>query len=248
MLTPLFWEIHSGLEREGPGDEASLVRALALMPDLPPGLSILDVGCGPGAQTLGLLRRTDGKVTAVDRHQPYLDDLAARAAVAGVTGRVTPMNASMDALPFPDSSFDLIWCEGAIYFVGLREGLRSWRRLLKPHGFFAVTEPCWLRPRDQLPQGALDAWEEYPALATIEELLPAGPDCGYDLLGHFVLPPAAWEAYYGPIQARIDALRAKYSGDPGRLSELEGHQGEIDAYRAFGDCFSYLFLVLQRTD
>src|SRR5262249_11799155 len=54
--------------------------------------------------------------------------------------------ASMSALDFPDASFDLIWSEGAIYVMGFAEGLRAWKRLLKPHGAIAVTELSWLGP------------------------------------------------------------------------------------------------------
>jgi hypothetical protein len=44
----VFWEARSGLPREGPDDEASLRRALAMMQALPAAPDILDVGCGPG--------------------------------------------------------------------------------------------------------------------------------------------------------------------------------------------------------
>lgn len=246
MLTPTFWEIHSGLEREGPGDEASLLRALAMIEGLPAEPRILDLGCGAGAQTLSLLKHTAGPVTAVDTHQPFLDDLMSRARDAGVADRVTTSDASMADLPFEDESFDLIWSEGAIYFIGLPEGLAAWRRLLRPGGWIAVTEPCWLKPREALPQGALDNWAEYPAMATVQELEAVPARAGYRLAGSFVLPPAAWEAYYGPMQARVDVVRARHAGDAAALAEVARHQAEIDAYRAFGDCFSYLFLVMQR--
>ena len=248
MLTPTFWEVHSGLEREGPGDEASLRRALDLLPALPAAPQILDVGCGPGAQTLGLLRHTAGTVTAVDTHQPFLNDLKRRAEAAGVAERVTTVNVSMAALPFEDAAFDLIWSEGAIYFIGLEAGLSAWRRLLRPGGCIAVTEPCWLKPPAELPQGARDNWAEYPAMRSVEDLPKVPARAGYRLLGHFVLPPEAWWAYYEPMQARVDQLLPRHAGDAVALAELARHQAEIDAYGAFGDSFSYLFLVMQRED
>ena len=42
--------------------------------------------------------------------------------------------ADMRDLDFADGSFDLIWCEGAIYNVGIEAGLRDWRRLLRRNG------------------------------------------------------------------------------------------------------------------
>jgi SAM-dependent methyltransferase len=248
MLSPLFWEIHSGLAREGPGDEESLRRALALMTDLPPAPRILDIGCGPGAQTLALLAQTRGRVTAIDQHQPYLDQLKASAEAAGVSDRLTTLDVSMAALPFEAGGFDAIWSEGAIYFIGLRQGLTAWRKLLAPGGYVAVTEPCWLKPREALPEGALKAWADYPAMSTTGELVPIMGECGYRPLGHFVLPPEAWWNYYRPIEARLAALRVKYADYPGRLEQLAHHQAEIDAYRAFGDSYGYLFLVMQIAD
>jgi len=54
----LFWEIHSGLPQEGPGDDNSTLKALALIPDLPSNPSILDIACGPGRQTIALAKQT----------------------------------------------------------------------------------------------------------------------------------------------------------------------------------------------
>ncbi len=43
----IFWEIHSKLPREGPGDDASTRKAFSMLADLPNAPCILDVGCGP---------------------------------------------------------------------------------------------------------------------------------------------------------------------------------------------------------
>ena len=98
-MTNIFFEIHSGLPREGPGDEASTARALDLVRGMPAKPTILDVGCGPGAQTLVLARLTGGMVTAVDNHAPFLDDLRGRAARAGLAERIQTVNASMFDMP-----------------------------------------------------------------------------------------------------------------------------------------------------
>ncbi|MBM3298007.1 MAG: class I SAM-dependent methyltransferase, partial [Candidatus Aminicenantes bacterium] len=76
----IFFEVHSGLPREGPGDEASLRRALRLVGKLPERPLVLDVGCGPGLQTLDLARRTGGVVFGLDNHEPFLRDLRRQAA------------------------------------------------------------------------------------------------------------------------------------------------------------------------
>src|SRR3954462_11324326 len=69
----VFFEIHSGLPREGPGDAASTVRAYRAIGELPASAHILDAGCGPGAQTLDLAAVARGRITGVDNHRPYLE-------------------------------------------------------------------------------------------------------------------------------------------------------------------------------
>ncbi|MGO4617551.1 class I SAM-dependent methyltransferase [Nocardia sp. 2YAB30] len=54
--------------------------------------------------------------------------------------RISTVNCSMDQLPFPDHSFDMIWAEGAVYNIGFDIALRAWRRLLIPDGVLVVTE------------------------------------------------------------------------------------------------------------
>ncbi|MEJ2636555.1 MAG: class I SAM-dependent methyltransferase, partial [Calditrichia bacterium] len=75
----LFFEIHSDLPRQGPGNFESTQKAFTLLKGIPPEPLILDMGCGPGMQTLALARLSGGTVTAVDNHQPFLDELENRA-------------------------------------------------------------------------------------------------------------------------------------------------------------------------
>ena len=48
QLPEVFWEIHRGLPREGPGDNASTRRAFLMLKELPKNPRILDIGCGTG--------------------------------------------------------------------------------------------------------------------------------------------------------------------------------------------------------
>lgn len=246
MLDEMFWTVHSGLKREGPGDEASARHAFAAIHGLPPRPSVLDVGCGPGGQTLTLAALTDGTITAVDNHQPFLDDLAVAAAEQGFAGRIRPLNASMADLPFDGETFDLIWSEGAAYLMGFAEAVAAWRPLLKPGGWLAVSEACWLKPLDQIPEDARAYWAEYPAMTTVDGVLGQVEAAGYRIRDHFILPPQAWWTYYGPIEARVAALREAFAGDADRLARLEVHQQEVDGYRRFGALYSYVFVVAQK--
>jgi len=240
----LFWRLHEGLPREGPGSDESTRNALrsvtSLLPRAP---RILDIGCGPGMQTLVLARETAGHVTAVDRHRPFLDELDRRAARAGLTERITSVNASMTALDFPDAAFDLVWSEGAIYVMGFAEGLRAWKRLLTRDGALAVTEVSWLG--STIPEEAAGFWGRvYPAMTDVRTNLRTIESAGYAPIDHFVLPEAAWwDHYYTPLERRIDALQRECRDDQDAMAFLESERTEISLYRKYAASYGYVFYV-----
>ena len=245
-MMEIFFEIHRDLPREAPGSEACTRRALAMIPALPEDPRILDIGCGPGAQTLVLARQTGGRVIALDTHQPFLDDLNRRAERAGLASRIHTQHGDMTALDFEEASFDVIWSEGAIYIMGFREGVQAWRRFLKPGGVLALTEAAWLV--DDPPEEARRFWQAaYPAMKHAEENVAILQDAGYTLLGHFPLPESAWwDDYYTPVERRLAALREKYRDDPEALAVLDEEQGEIDLYRKFSSSYGYVFYIMVR--
>jgi len=62
----IFFEIHKDLPREGPGDNESTQKAFSFLEDLPSNPYFLDIGCGPGMQTIQLAKLIDGKIIAID--------------------------------------------------------------------------------------------------------------------------------------------------------------------------------------
>jgi len=194
-------------------------------------------------QTLVLARETEGYVTAIDLQQPFLDELKRRAERGGLADRITTVRASMDALDFPDASFDLIWSEGAIYVVGFAAGLRAWKRLLKRTGAIAVTELSWLGR--SIPEEAAHFWSRsYPAMSDVHTNLGTIQSAGYAPIEHFVLPEAAWwDQYYAPLEQRIDALRREYRDDRQAIAFLDGEQREIALYRTCSASYGYVFYI-----
>lgn len=245
MPDEIFWEIHSGLPREGPGDNESTRRAFFMMADLRADLEILDVACGPGMQTMELAELTSRRITAVDTHQPFLDELRRRAQVSGVGDRVQTVNASMFSMPFDEQRFDVIWCEGALYMMGLRRALTDWRRFLKVDGYIAFTEPCFLT--DDVPEPVMKHWmDDYPEMTNIENSLRIISETGYLNVAHFTIPDWAWwKDYYIPQEKRLDELREKYAYNPAVLERLEQTQREIDAHRIYSNYYGYVFFVVK---
>lgn len=241
----VFFELHSDLPREGPGDDASTAQAFSLLPNLPEHPHILDLGCGPGMQTLALARLADGPITAVDIHQPYLDQLQRQADARGLGDRISVLKADMGALPIAPQSVDLIWAEGAAYILEFGNALRTWRALLKPTGYLAATEVSWIR--DNPPASVVEFWrQEYPGLQSVDANLALIKSAGYCPLAHFVLPEEAWwQHYYTPLEQRLQLLAASYHKTPEASEILESHRLEIDCYRRYSDYYGYVFYILQ---
>jgi ubiquinone/menaquinone biosynthesis C-methylase UbiE len=240
----MFFELHSGLPREGPGNDASTKQALQRLPSLPSRPRILDVGCGPGAQTLVLARRARRTVTAVDIHQPFLDELMRRAHEARLAEYIRPVRASMDALPFPPESFDVVWSEGSIYIMGFERGLRAWQPLLRPHGYVVVSELSWL-VRDP-PAPARAFWgEAYPAMQSVAENRATIERCGYQRINDFVLSKQAWLTnYYEPLMQRMEVFDRDHAGDPEAAKTVAHQRREIELFHSHGDAYGYVFYLM----
>jgi len=241
----LFLEVTAGLPRQGPGSTAATLQALSMVAGLPRPPRILDVGCGPGAQTIDLARATGGSIVAMDLHQPFLHELAARAKEAGVTSHISPIRMSMFAMSFASQSFDLIWSEGAIYIRGFEAGLDDWRRFLKPGGWLVVSELSWLVA--EAPEQARSFWAaNYPAMRSREANGKLIQALGYVDLQTFVLPAQDWwDNYYGPGERRLQQARARYEGDPEACAMLDEIGREYDVFRACSDSYGYVFYVMR---
>jgi SAM-dependent methyltransferase len=102
------------------------------------GASILDVGCGPGRQAVGLAKRRY-EVTGVDLSLAMLTRAADVAREAEV--QVTFTQAEMSAMEY-EGRFDAAYCIGSTfgYFDDVRnaEVARRIHRALKPHGTFLL--------------------------------------------------------------------------------------------------------------
>lgn len=97
----------------------------------------LDVGTGTGDFALALLARSprSASVTGVDISAGMLAIADHRAERAGLASRYRRLIASVEALPFPDGSFDVAVAGFVIRNVAnIPRGLREMRRVLRPGG------------------------------------------------------------------------------------------------------------------
>jgi SAM-dependent methyltransferase len=111
-----------------------LAPQLANLAGVVAGLSVLDVGCGPGALTSELATRLGpAAVTAVDPSVSFV--AAARASNPGVDVR----HAAAEDLPFPDATFDVALAQLVVHFMADPvAGLGEMARVTRPGGVVAA--------------------------------------------------------------------------------------------------------------
>ena len=242
----LFFEIHQDNPREGPGNFESTKKAFSMLNNLPKSPRILDIGCGPGRQTLDLAQISLAIIHAMDTYDDYLDNLNRHIQKNNLTSRISPVKGDMGSLKFEKEYFDIIWAEGSIYIIGFEKGLKSWKPYLKPKGYTAVTEISWLN--NDAPEDIRQYWNDaYPAMKTIKENLAIIREVGYNLIGYFVLPENAWwDDYYNHIENKIDNMRDKYANDPDALEVMDEELQEMDMYRQYSEYYGYVFYVMQK--
>ena len=243
-MEDIFFEAFEGMGRLGPGSDASTRKAADLFGRKNEALTILDAGCGNGIQTLVLAEAfPDARITALDNYAPFLENLKREAEKRGVARRLTTVCASLEELPFPEASFDLIWSEGAIYVIGFERGIREWKGLLKPGGALVCSEVCWLTS-SPTPEIAAFWQKEYPEIGTVGEKLKAAENAGYRSHRYFHQPSSDWEGYYGEVQKNLDRMRVVHAGNPDAREIIGELQEEIDLFGRYGDQYGYVFFGL----
>jgi SAM-dependent methyltransferase len=243
---PIFFELFESLPRQGPGSRACAAKALALCRGLPPAPRVLDLGCGVGGQTFHLAELTSGSIVAVDLHAPSVKRLRAAAAVRELADRIQPMVGDMGKLGLRPGSFDLVWSEGALYNIGIKNALCVCHGLLRPSGHVAFTDAVWCK--ENPPAEVRASFEDDNAtVGRVLDILVAIEKCGFSLIDHFTLPDEAWwDDFYTPMEARIEELRGRYTGDDEALAVLDQLGREPKMHRKYFDFYAYEFFVAQR--
>ena len=119
------------------------LRAMIDVLPLEPGRSVIDMACGDGVYSPWLAERVaeSGRVVAVDVSEAYLAAARATSDESNTKHPIVRVRASIDALPFPDDTFDLVWCAQSLYSLPEPvSALRRMARVVRPGGLVAVLE------------------------------------------------------------------------------------------------------------
>jgi len=231
-----FFKLHRDLPREGPGVPQDVAWAASLL-TLPARARMADVACGPGGDIASLLEAApDGHVTALDATPHFVE--AARA-LWREDDRVTVLKADMKVIA---NQYDLIWCAGAVYFMGVETALRAWRKSLLPEGAIAFSEACWFT--DTPSERAKALWDrEYRTMQNAAGITAQINAAGYEVVAQRRLSDNAWEAYFTPLDARIAMLRE--GADAALTTVLDEAEEEAACWRAHRDEYGYLLSVVR---
>ena len=186
---------------------------------------ILDIGCGSGIPTLELARISGGEVVGLDIDDAKIKTLEKMIEKEGMDDQVQAMIGSMLDIKLPDESFDIIWAEGVIRFIGFERALNEWKRLLAPDGFIVIHD---------------DRKEVNAKLELITT-------CGYHLIEHFKLPDDAWWIeFYEPLETRLCELQEKYGDDPEVLKVLDKKRREVEDAKNNPKDYRSVFYIIQK--
>jgi ubiquinone/menaquinone biosynthesis C-methylase UbiE len=134
--------------------------AAYLLHHLEPGMSLLDVGCGPGTVTVDLAARVrPGRVHAVDIADEALRLAQAEAGARG-QDNIDFAVADINVLDFADATFDVVHAHQVLQHVADPvRALREMRRVCRPGGIVAARDGDY----------AAFAW--FPSLPELDEWL-----------------------------------------------------------------------------
>lgn len=99
---------------------------------------ILEIGFGTGKFFNKLFARADGlQISGIDFSEAMMEMTKEHNKEAISSGKLKIKQASSDSIPFPDQSFDKVFCNMVIYFWNQPEPyLKEIQRILKPGGTF----------------------------------------------------------------------------------------------------------------
>jgi SAM-dependent methyltransferase len=219
--------------------------------DLKPGLRALDVGSGPGHTTLELARRVapGGKVTGVDINTEFVERSNAHAHEAKLAAEF--VQCAFPPLPFPDASFDRVWCKNVLEYVdSAADTVAEMARVTAPGGVVVAVDSDW--DMIALDLGPTPRERSDRIIAASKAIAIKEPQIGrqlYRLFRAAGLDEVKIEIHAGADTAgrslpMLKASFARYARDSGKIAaaEIEGWFADIDRAVAEG---SFLFVLPQ---
>jgi SAM-dependent methyltransferase len=217
--------------------------------ELKPGMTVLDVGSGPGHTTLELARRAGpaGKVTGVDINADFVARASARAKEAKLN--VEYVHSAFPPLPFPDGAFERVFCKNVLEYVdSSTDTVAEMARVAASGGVVVAADSDWDMIALELGAAARERTERI--LGASKAIAIKEPRIGRRLHGLFrgaglaevKVEILAGADTVGRSLPMLKASFARYARDSGKIDENEiaAWLGDIDRAVADGKFFFVL--------
>ena len=129
----------SGFHRAFERELQAIVNELPLSAEM----RVLDLACGDGFYTSRIAERlgSGGFITGADISQAYLSEASVQVSRHDGRAKINFVGATVDRLPFPDDTFDLVWCAQSLYSLpDPVVAIGQMARVVRPGGLVAVLE------------------------------------------------------------------------------------------------------------
>jgi SAM-dependent methyltransferase len=135
---PETWDVYDLLDRTLDPRGPEVMVALATE-RLTPASVVLDVGCRDASHLIQLVRATDASGVGIDPLGRFVERAREAVAEASLDARIQIVQGVMQDIPWPDGSFDLVWCRDVIEVVeALERAIAEVARVLRPGGHLVV--------------------------------------------------------------------------------------------------------------
>jgi len=206
-------DIHVGIYEsdEEPIRDAShrTVRRMLDALNLTPDSRVLDIGSGYGGSARVIAREIGCHVTALNLSPVQNRRAREMNAEQGLDRLIDVIDGSFEELPFPDASYDVVWCQDSILHSAKRDIVfREVDRVLRPGGEFIFTDPMQQAAVDPDVLAPVLARIHLPSMGSVAKYERYARELGWTTVALERMPDAIAK-HYGSVHRELTARRSE---------------------------------------
>lgn len=197
---------------QGPNESGLGCANLAGIVQLFPGETLLDLGSGPGLETIALARRIEPAIAwGLDQSSAMVKKAEENAKKAGVSN-VRFLTGSMEEIPLEDNSVDVVVSNCAVNLASKKESVvEEIARVLRPGGRLIIADVVWLQTPPAEVRKDPEAWAMcFGGALEVQNYEQLLKEAGFEAIDTKILSPFnAGSVSTKPSSALITARKPK---------------------------------------